>query len=531
MFGPELVRAFREFKRIWDPGDRMNPGKVVDAHRLDQDLRLGAGYESPSPPTHFKFPDDGGSMGRATLRCVGVGTCRREEGGTMCPSYMVTREEMHATRGRAHLLFEMLRGDVMKDGWRDPHVRESLDLCLACKGCKSDCPLNVDMATYKAEFLSHHYEGRLRPRAAYAMGMIDVWCRLASLAPRLANFVSHAPGLARLAKWAAGVAPQREMPRFAGESFQRWFRRRGGSAVHGPTVLLWPDTFNNYFHPATAIAATEVLEAAGYQVEVPSEPVCCGRPLYDFGMLDRAERYLRGTLRTLEPALAEGWPIVGLEPSCLAVFRDELVNLLPDDADARRLHDAAVTFGELIEKSGFAPPLARKAVVHGHCHHKAVLGFDSDRAVLEKLGLELEVLDSGCCGMAGSFGFERAKYGVSIAVGERVLLPAVRGAAKETLVVADGFSCKEQIEQSTDRRGLHLAEVMALALRHGPKGPPGDYPERRVSDGRRRPAPAAEPEAIGRAGRRRRRARLAVGLAIAALGLAAVGLVAGRRAR
>ncbi|MCL4486973.1 MAG: FAD-binding protein [Chloroflexi bacterium] len=471
MFGEELVQAFGEFKAIWDPQGKMNPGKVVDPYRMDQNLRLGLDYNPARPKTHFKFPEDEGSFAHAALRCVGVGLCRRGGGGTMCPSYMVTREEMHSTRGRARLLFEMLQGQVIgHDGWRDRHVKDALDLCLACKGCKGDCPVNVDMATYKAEFLSHYYQGHVRPRSAYAFGLIYWWSRLASPAPRLANFLTQSPLLRDAAKWAAGMAPERQIPAFAPENFKSWFRRRGVRNQGKPQVILWPDTFNNYFLPDTAKAAVAVLEAAGFQVTVPGPSLCCGRPLYDYGFLDQAQGLLRQILGTLGPQISAGVPIVGLEPSCVAVFRDELVGLFPNDEHARRLQQQTYTLGEFLEKKAREwplPRLDRKALLHGHCHQKAIMKMDSEVATLSKLGVDLTVLDSGCCGMAGSFGFEKGDhYDVSIKAGERVLLPAVRQANAETLVVADGFSCREQIAQTTGCRALHLAQVIELALRH-----------------------------------------------------------------
>src|SRR6266571_2548389 len=337
MFGPELVAAFQEFKAIWDPHGKMNPGKVVNPYRMDENLRLGTSYNPPQLKTHFRFPDDQGRFSRATLRCVGVGACRRIEGGTMCPSFMVTREEQHSTRGRARLFFEMLEGNPLQGGWRSEEVKEALDLCFACKGCKSDCPVNVDMATYKAEFLSHYYEGRLRPLTAYTMGLIHWWARLAAFMPGVANFFTHAPLLRNVAKKLAGIAPQRQVPAFAPQTFKQWFRQRSPRNLDKPVVILWPDTFNNHFHPETAIAAVEVLEAAGYRVEVPQQALCCGRPLYDYGMLDTAKHLLRTILDTLRPQITQGVPVVGLEPSCVAVFRDELVNLFPGDAEARRL--------------------------------------------------------------------------------------------------------------------------------------------------------------------------------------------------
>jgi FAD/FMN-containing dehydrogenase/Fe-S oxidoreductase len=479
MFGPELVEAFREFKSIWDPEWKMNPGKVVDPYRLDENLRLGPGYRPPRLATRFRFPgDDEGSFARATLRCVGVGDCRREHHGTMCPSYRATREERHSTRGRARLLFEMLEGDSLAGGWRDEHVKEALDLCLSCKACKGECPMHVDMATYKAEFLSHYYQGRLRPRSAYAFGLVPWWARLASRAPRLANLATQTPGFARLAKAAAGMAPERRVPAFASQTFTRWFARRrpplAAAERQGRTrVLLWPDTFSNHFQPEVARAALEVLEAAGFEVAIPPRPLCCGRPLYDYGMLGLARRQLRKVLAALASEIAAGTPVVGLEPSCVAVFRDEMLGLLPEDEDARRLSRQTYLLSELLAEraSRWRPPeldpmRGRHAVVQTHCHQRAILGVDAEESLLQRLGLDYELLDAGCCGMAGAFGFEAGeRYEVSVACGERALLPAVRRAAPETLVVADGFSCREQIAQETGRHALHLAEVLRLALR------------------------------------------------------------------
>ncbi|MBO9539295.1 FAD-binding protein [bacterium] len=466
MYGPELIQAFQEFKAIWDPAGKMNPGKVVEPYRVDQNLRLGSDYLPPKVETHFKFPEDEGSFARASLRCVGVGECRKEHGGTMCPSYMVTREEKHATRGRARLLFEMLQGNPLKGGWKEERVKEALDLCLSCKGCKGECPVNVDMATYKAEFLSHYYAGRLRPRSAYAFGQIRRWASLASWAPRLANLATQTPLLAPIAKAIAGMAPSREIPAFAPQTFRRWFAERPEMRKSAPPVLLWADTFNDHFHPEVGQAAVEVLEDAGFRVVLPPSGLCCGRPLYDYGFLDQAENQLKAILEALRPALSEGTPIVGLEPSCVAVFRDELFNLFPNNEDAKRLKDQVFLLSEFLVSEGYAPPkLAGNALVHGHCHQKALMGMDSDMSLLKRLGLDVELLDSGCCGMAGAFGFEAAHHDVAMQVGERVLLPAVREAAEDTLVVADGFSCREQIRQSTPREALHLAEVLALALR------------------------------------------------------------------
>jgi FAD/FMN-containing dehydrogenase/Fe-S oxidoreductase len=473
MYGEELVRAFSEFKRIWDPEWKLNPGKVVQPYRLDENLRLGEGFREARPATYFRYPEDDGKLGRAVLRCVGVGECRREHGGVMCPSYMVTREEQHSTRGRARLLFEMLEGDPLSKGWREEGVREALDLCLACKGCKSDCPMNVDMATYKAEFLAHHYHRRLRPRAAYAMGLVREWSRLAALAPGLVNAAARTPGLSTLMKLAGGIAHARELPRFAPVTFRQWFRARL-ARPEGRPVLLFPDTFSDHFHPRIAVAAVEVLERAGFRVEIPDRPLCCGRPLYDFGMLDRARARLRELVEGLEPYAGAGIPIVGLEPSCVAVLRDELPAMLGHDPRSLRISKASLTLSELIDREGDRfplPRLERRALMQGHCHHHAVMGLDAEVNVLKQLGLDVARPDTGCCGMAGSFGFERGdKYRVSIAAGERALLPEVRRAAADVLILADGFSCREQIRQGTGRRALHLAEVIRAGWQGGDAG-------------------------------------------------------------
>ncbi|HEV2992260.1 MAG TPA: FAD-linked oxidase C-terminal domain-containing protein [Candidatus Angelobacter sp.] len=467
MFGPELIEAFRAFKRIWDPQAKMNPGKLINAYKLDENFRFGTDYAPPKIETHFSFPEEHGSFAEATTRCVGVGKCRKDEQGTMCPSYMVTRDEMHSTRGRAHLLFEMLEGDPMRGGWKNHHVKEALDLCLACKACKSECPLNVDMATYKAEFLSHYYEGRLRPRSAYAMGWIYWWARLAAIAPGLVNFVTQAPGISRLLKFLGGIAQPRKIPQFAHETFRAWFQKRGVRNQGRPQVMLWPDTLDNYIRPGISKAAVEVLEHAGYQVIIPKKVLCCGRPLYDFGMLDTAKDLLNQVLESLRPQIAEGIPVVGLEPSCVSVFRDEMPNLMAHNKDAERLSRQTFLLSEfLVRKANYSPPqLKRKALVHGHCHHKSILKFDAEQELLKRTGLDFQVLDSGCCGMAGSFGFEAEKYEVSVKAGERVLLPAVRNASPDTLIISDGFSCFEQIKGLAGRKALHIAEVLQMAIR------------------------------------------------------------------
>jgi FAD/FMN-containing dehydrogenase/Fe-S oxidoreductase len=474
MFGPELVEAFEEFKSIWDPAWKMNPGKVVRPYSITENLRYGPHYRPPEPATHFKYVQDGFSFAKAMERCVGVGECRREKGGTMCPSYMVTHEEKHTTRGRARLLFEMLNGNELSEGWRSEAVKESLDLCLSCKGCKGDCPVNVDMATYKAEFLSHYYKGRIRPVHAYVFGLIHNWARLASFAPKIANFFSQNSLFAGLMKRIIGIAPERHLPAFAEGTFKEWFfnrpRRTTAEARRG-RVVLWADTFNNYFHPHVARAAVEVLEDAGFEVDVPKANMCCGRPLYDYGMLDKAEKWLRQILDIMSDEIQASTPIIVLEPSCASVFRDELKNLFPHDENAKRLNKQVFFFSEFLNKHApDYPPkqLDQEAIVHGHCHHKAMVHMSDEKALLERALAEHRFIDSGCCGMAGAFGFEEGDhYDVSIKCGERVLLPEVRKVGADCMVVTNGFSCHEQILQQTGRKAMHLAEVLHLVMREG----------------------------------------------------------------
>ena len=470
MYGESMMAAFREFKAIWDPDNRMNPGKKIEAASRTENLRHGPTYAPAELHTHFQYPQTEDSFARATLRCVGVGACRRHEGGTMCPSYMVTREERHSTRGRAHLLFEMLQGELIASDWQSDVVKESLDLCFACKGCKSDCPTHVDMATYKAEFLSHYYAQHRRPRHAFAFGLVHTWASFAGKVPRLVNAATQWPAISRVAKWGAGVAPERTIPRVAARTFREWFGRRPASQRKGlgQRVLLWPDTFGDFFLPGTLAAATEVLESVGNSVALPPRGLCCGRPLYDVGMLDRAKTQLREIIAALDGDIAAGTPIVGIEPSCVSVFRDELLNLFPRDPAARRLSSQVFTLGEFLmrrkDEGAELPTLDRKVLVHAHCHHRAIMKTTALEQTLAAIGADYTLLNAGCCGMAGAFGFEKKHYDVSIAAGERALLPAIRAADDTTILIGDGFSCREQIAQTTNRRALHLAEVVQLAL-------------------------------------------------------------------
>lgn len=473
MYGPELVRCFAEFKAIWDPDNRMNPGKAIAPYPRDANLRLGPDYDPPELDTHFAYREDEGSFARATIRCVGVGKCRRRQVGdeVMCPSYLVTNEEKHSTRGRAHLLHEMVRGEVIADGWDSEEVEDALSLCLACKGCRSDCPVGVDVATYKAEFRAHHYAHRRRPRSAWSLGFVHRWTEMADGVPWLVNLLTQTPGLKSLSKRIGGVHAEADLPPMR-RSFRRWYRSRS-QRPSGERVLLWPDTFNNHFRPETLIAATRLLEAAGYQVAIPERPLCCGRPLYDWGHLGQAKALWEESFATLAADIEAGTPIIGLEPACTAAFKDELVNLFPGRPEAERLSRQTVQFGDFVARNFDRFPSPRRggrAIVQAHCNHHAVIGFETEMALLERLGIDADRPPQGCCGMAGAFGLARETHDVSRAIGERELLPRVREAGNDVLVLADGFSCRERIERGADRPTLHIAELLARRMLEG-EGP------------------------------------------------------------
>jgi FAD/FMN-containing dehydrogenase/Fe-S oxidoreductase len=475
MYGPELMEALEAFKAIWDPANRLNPGKVVHAYRADENLRMGPAYRTIALTTKLAFASpEGDGLQRAVERCIGMGKCRSLDGATMCPSFRATREERFSTRGRAHLFWEMLQGEVIKDGWQSREVKEALDTCLACKGCKSDCPTHTDMASYKAEFMSHYYESHRRPRQAAFMGRIGQWAPLASRFPRLVNFLATCPGAAYAAKRVAGVAPERRLPKFAHKPFRALAaaatatRAQRARPAPAGKVVLWVDTFSEHFSPDIATAAAAVLDALGYEVVLPRRQLCCGRPLYDYGLIDEARALLRTALETLAPEIAAGVPIVGLEPGCLSVFKDELAKQLPHDGAARKLAAQTFLFSDFVARADFPwPRLTAEVVVHGHCHQKALFGMQGDTALLDKLGVRWRLLETGCCGMAGSFGFNAAHYDLSMKIGEDKLLPLVRAASPETIVLTNGFSCREQIEHGTGRASLHIAQLAWRALQEG----------------------------------------------------------------
>ncbi|MEV0756393.1 FAD-binding and (Fe-S)-binding domain-containing protein [Streptosporangium sp. NPDC050280] len=481
MFGPEVVELFGVFKRIWDPEGRMNPGKIVDPYRLDENLDH-LDYHPAEPKTYFDYPDDHHRFTHAAARCVGVGKCRSDSGGVMCPSYRVTREERHSTRGRARILMEMMRGETVTGGWRSRAVYDALDLCLSCKGCRGECPVHVDMATYKAEFLSHHYRGRPRPVAHYSMGWLPLWARIAALAPGAVNALTHTPGLSGLIRLAGGVDRHRELPRFAAERFTDWFRDRQPRDLDGgEPVVLWPDTFTDNFRPGAAVAATRLLEAHGYRVEVPPVPLCCGLTWISTGQLATARRVLRRTVAALAPRLRRGVRVVGLEPSCAAVLRSDAPELLSGDPDVELLGHRISSLSEmLLDRVPVAPPPGTgvRALAQPHCHQHAIWGFEADTRLLERVGVQVEVLDVGCCGLAGNFGFERGHHEISTGVAELGLWPAVRAADEGTRILADGFSCRTQIESGTHAKPVHLAELLAEVLLRSPPAPARRQQER-----------------------------------------------------
>ncbi|WP_239570280.1 FAD-binding and (Fe-S)-binding domain-containing protein [Streptomyces sp. G44] len=474
MYGPELVALFARVKDVWDPAGLLNPGMLVRPAPLDTNLRFAPLPREPVDVA-FGYPSDGaggGDFSAAVRRCVGVAKCRTATaapaGGVMCPSFRATGEEKHSTRGRARLLHEMLAGEVVTDGWRSTEVRDALDLCLSCKGCRSDCPVGVDMATYKAEFLHHHYEGRRRPAAHYAMGWLPRWLRAVAVtrtAP-LVNALARVGPLAALGKRLGGIAPERALPAVAPRTLRQWWRRRPKGEAGPASVVLWPDTFTDHLSPSVGRAAVRVLEDAGLTVALPPRGVCCGLTYVSTGQLDRARAVLRATLDRVAPLLAAGTPVVVLEPSCAAALKTDLVELLGDDPRAHRLAAAVRTFAQALEELAprWSPPyVGRPAVGQTHCHQHAVLGDAAERRLRAKAGIEGE-LSGGCCGLAGNFGFEKGHYEVSVTCAEEQLLPAVRRAPGDAVVLADGFSCRTQLGQLAGVRGWHLAEVLAGAL-------------------------------------------------------------------
>ncbi|HEU5098528.1 MAG TPA: FAD-linked oxidase C-terminal domain-containing protein, partial [Roseiflexaceae bacterium] len=511
LFGERLYEAFREIKRTFDPHGVLNSGKIVDAPPMDANLRYGAGYRVALPlQTHFRFGDSGTMAGAAEL-CNGNGLCRKTAGGTMCPSYMVTRDEQHSTRGRANALRMVLSGALSPAELVGERMREVMDLCIECKGCTAECPSRVNMTRLKAEWLSQYHAANGVPLRSRLFGHIRAINQLGGALAPLSNWALGLPGMGILNERLLGISRHRKLPRFASEPFDRWFRRREsgvGSRKLGrelptpnpqlptPTVVLFPDTFTTYNDPAIGRAAVRVLEAAGYEVLLPRQPVCCGRPMISKGLLAEAKALARQQLEWLAPYAEAGLPIVGLEPSCILTFRDEYTDLLDDPRaealarqsflideflmrelsenrarlDFNRHKDTKTQSSEIKNQTFESSSLRgknnpRSFLLHGHCHQKALVGTAHALALLRLIpGAEAREVDSGCCGMAGSFGYEAEHYAISQAIGERALFPAVRALDSTAEVVAMGTSCRQQIADGAGRRARHLVEVLADAL-------------------------------------------------------------------
>lgn len=473
MYPPELRKVFEEFKLIFDPERMFNPGVLVWADEITEGLRMGPGQRTLELTPVHAFAGDRGSFVNAVNRCVGVSACRSGDGG-MCPSFQITGDEVHSTRGRARVLSEMFRGETLPEGFRSEEVREALDLCLSCRACASECPVNVDMSTYKAEFLHVHYRGRVRPRPHYLMGWLPLLGHLTHklpLVPRLVDTAMHTPGLAGLLKRIGGLDRDRPLISFAHTSLRKWHRRRAQPVVgERETVVLWPDSFTASLDTAPATAAVEVLERLGYTVEIPDAFVCCGLTWHSTGQLGMTRRVLEHTAKVMKPYLDRGLPVVGLEPSCTVMLSREITGL-SGDPDLARLSGATTSWAavvapklrELVERGELNVGGDLSALTQVHCHERALGEPGWSAQILEALGVSGEQIATGCCGLAGNWGFEDGHAEMSLALGERELFPRVR--ATEGEIIADGFSCRTQIAQGTDSRARHLAELVRDLLK------------------------------------------------------------------
>jgi FAD/FMN-containing dehydrogenase/Fe-S oxidoreductase len=475
MYPPEVLALFRAVKHVFDPGNRLNPGIIVNPAPPDADLRLPLVPAAPGSAT-LALRHDGGDLAAAVHRCVGIGRCRVHTPGpssVMCPSYLATRDERDSTRGRARVLQEAASGKLV-GGFTAPEVADSLDLCLSCKGCSHDCPAGVDMAAYKAEVLHRRYRRRLRPAAHYSLGWLPRWSRVAARVPRLANGLLNLPGVSGPAKRLAGVDPRRRLPSFARQTFRGWLagrpadlRSAAPAGGQEKRVLLWVDTFTDRFSPEVGQAAVRVLEAAGYRVETARQDgACCGLTWLSTGQLDGARKQLRRSLAALADAVSAQLPVVVLEPSCAAVFRSDALELLPGDPRAQATAESVLTLAELLGQTpGWQPPdlSGVTGVAQPHCHQHAVLGWETDARLLADAGAAVTRV-GGCCGLAGNWGAESGHYDLSAAIAGTSLLPALRGRAPDDIVLADGFSCRTQISELGGVQARHLAEVLAERL-------------------------------------------------------------------
>ena len=473
MFGPQLYDAFRDVKRAFDPKGIMNPGKIVDPAPMTENLRIGPTYRPLDLKTGFAYSEEGGFAGAVEM-CNGQGACRKVSSGTMCPSYMVTRDEEHSTRGRANALRAAISGALPLDALTGKRLYEVLDLCLECKACKAECPTNVDMAKLKYEFLYRYHKTNGYPLRNRVFGNVARLSRLGSFFAPLSNWTLGCQVVKGLLDEFVGVDRRRSLPPFASQSFTQWFKARGGSPATSATrgqVLLFPDTYTNYNHPNLGRAATRVLEALGYQVILPRVR-CCGRPMLSKGMMDVARTNAQFNVDSVFPYVDKGVKMVGLEPSCILSFRDDYVDLLGGEARARAVANSSMLIEEFVlhatQEDGADMPFVTepgKVLLHGHCHQKALVGTQQAMEVLGSIpGCQAQEIPSGCCGMAGAFGFEKEHYRVSMDIGEQTLFPAIRSRQDEFTVVSEGVSCRQQIEDGTGVRAKHLVEVLAEAL-------------------------------------------------------------------
>lgn len=473
MFGPELMKAFGRFKAVWDSTNKMNPGKLVHPYRMDDNLRYGPDYKRPEVLTTLSFPNDQGGFGRALERCIGMGKCRSKT-TPMCPSYQATGEERFSTRGRAHLLHEMLRGEVIKDGWDNKDIEYSLAHCLSCKACKSDCPTQVDIASYKAEFMSKHYANRRRPLSHFLFGRIGEILPILARFPRLVNLCSQNLFTKKILSSVLGLRQDASLPPVSGKPFGHWAKRNCHYEMDDfywfgnkeqPAVILWLDTFNNYYAPHVLEAGLRSLVKSGFRVGVPSRRFCCGRPLYEHGFLAQAKRQLKEILDQFYPKLPDTCEVIVLEPSCLSVFKDELLNLMNSDPRAHDLSTRMTTLIDFLSHHNIYPKQKLgNAILHLHCHHKSLLVETRDRAWLSDCFDELHEPEPGCCGMAGSFGLKEKTGNVSDFLFRRHLKPSIEESNSETILLANGISCREQIARHSGRSALHPAEIIEQCL-------------------------------------------------------------------
>ncbi len=478
MYSPKAIDLFGQFKALFDPHNLLNPGIIAKPAPLDLNLRRPKALPLLARGG-FSFTHDGGDFTKAVHRCVGVGKCRadsRESGGFMCPSYLATRDEKDSTRGRARVLQEMINGSLVTASWKSPEVHDALDLCLSCKACSSDCPAGVDMAQYKSEVLHNTYKGKLRPINHYVLGWLPRWARLAGIAPGIVNAILAVPFISKLVLTLGGMDARRSMPAFAPVPFRRWWKKHSeglSGESRRPKVVLWTDSFSDSFSPTIPQAALSVLKRAGYDVIIPEAKACCGLTWISTGQLDGARRQLENLLAVLGPFAVNGIPIVGLEPSCTAVLRSDLLDLFPGDHRATMVAKATRTLAELLTDPHTAPSAESgwklpdlsgvNAIVQPHCHQHSVMGFDADAKLLRDSGATITTL-AGCCGLAGNFGMEKGHYGVSVAVAENALLPALRNAKGGDIFLADGFSCRTQADDLLGVKGVALAQLLAEHL-------------------------------------------------------------------